>query len=172
MIRLTGGQARGRVLREAVPRGVRPTSSRVREALFSLVGQELSGLRFLDAFGGAGLVALEAWSRGATVTVVERSPRVARSLRSRATEVSATLDVRIGDVLQLASGLGGFDGVFADPPYADDPAPVLDTLGPLAREWLVYEGRWPQALPETAGELVLDRSRGYGERGLWVYRGR
>ncbi|MCE7957512.1 MAG: 16S rRNA (guanine(966)-N(2))-methyltransferase RsmD, partial [Acidobacteria bacterium ACB2] len=71
-LRITGGHLRGRVL-EGVPAGVRPTASRVREALFSMVGQDLRGWSVLDAFGGTGLLALEAVSRGAApVVVVER----------------------------------------------------------------------------------------------------
>ena len=63
MLRVTGGVLRGRVLPAPLPEGVRPTSARTREALFSIVGQDLEGLSFLDAFGGAGLIAIEAWSR-------------------------------------------------------------------------------------------------------------
>ncbi|MEQ1567285.1 MAG: RsmD family RNA methyltransferase, partial [Myxococcota bacterium] len=55
-IRLTGGVARGRGLVEGVGPGVRPAAARVREALFSMVGQDLEGARVLDAFGGTGLL--------------------------------------------------------------------------------------------------------------------
>ena len=59
MIRLTGGVAGGRPVPKAISAGIRPTSSRVREALFSILGQDLCGQRFLDAFGGAGLMGLD-----------------------------------------------------------------------------------------------------------------
>ena len=71
-MRITGGTLKGRVLPVPVSSGVRPTSSRVREALFSMVGNHLDGVTWLDAFGGAGLTALEASSRGAAVTVFEK----------------------------------------------------------------------------------------------------
>ena len=83
-IRITGGELRGRLI-QGVPEGVRPTAGRVREALFSMVGQALQGWSALDAFGGTGLLAFEAASRGAApVTVVELRRPVARQIVARA----------------------------------------------------------------------------------------
>ena len=65
MIRVTGGALRGRSLPARVPEGVRPTAGRVREAVFSMVGQDLRGWSVLDLFGGSGLIGIEAASRGA-----------------------------------------------------------------------------------------------------------
>jgi len=169
VIRLTGGQARGRVLREPVPRGVRPTSSRVREALFSMVGQDLRETTFLDAFGGAGVVGLEAWSRGARVVVVEQQPEVARAIVRRGEEVAAEWTVRTGDVLRLAPQLGVFEGVFVDPPYAVDPAEVLPSLAPLATGWLILEAHASREDVPAPPGMVLDRVRRYGKRALWVF---
>lgn len=169
MIRITGGHARGRVLKEPVGEGVRPTAAQVREALFSVLGHSLEGTRFLDGFGGAGAVALEAWSRGAVVTVVERDRRTAAAMRRRGAEVGATWTVREGDVLQLAPQLGRFDVVFLDPPYAEPPGPILDRLADLAADTLVYEAEVGTELPVEVGGLTLARHRAYGRRGLWVY---
>lgn len=170
MSRLTGGTARGRVLREPVPSGVRPTSARVREALFSIVGQDLSGRRVLDAFGGSGLVGLEAWSRGADVTVYEQSRRALAAIRRNGEAVGATWTVKQGDVLLAARALSPFDGVFADPPYGTSPEAVLGALGPLASDWLVLETDLRDDVPPQAGTLTLDRMREYGGTRLWVYR--
>ncbi len=170
MIRLTGGRARGRVLLEPVPVGVRPTSSRVREALFSMVGQHLEGQTFLDAFGGAGIVGLEAWSRGAEVLVVELKPRIARSIRARGQELDATWTVRVGDSYRLAQDLPVHDIVFADPPYNHDPVRPLEALALVAGEWLVLEARVGPELPLEIGGLQLERVKEYGQRGLWLYR--
>ena len=72
--RVTGGRLTGRRLTGGVPRGVRPTASRVREALGSILRNELEGARVLDAFAGAGTLTCEAISRGAAqVVAVERS---------------------------------------------------------------------------------------------------
>lgn len=176
-MRITGGRAKGRVLRGAVPDGVRPTSARVREALFSMIGQDLDDLTVLDAFGGSGCLGLEAWSRGASVTAVERRPRVARLLRRAGASIGADAGagwrVEVGDVLARAPDLGPFDGVLADPPYADAPEPVLGALGPTARRWLVYEARRGVALPPRwtvpGGVLRLRRERAFGDTVLWIY---
>lgn len=170
-LRITGGQARGRVVRQPVLEGVRPTSSRVREALFSMVGQDLTGLRVLDAFGGSGLLALEAWSRGADVVVVERRPQVAKAIRETAAGLGARLDVRVGDVMVVAPALGTFDGMLCDPPYAQDAAEVLTRLAPQVSGWLVYESDAGASLPELAPPLTLDRVRRFGGTALWVYLG-
>ena len=118
-MKITGGTLRGRVVPGSVPKGVRPTSSRVREAMFSMVGQELQGITVLDGFAGSGLLTFEAASRGATVTTVERNRRVARQLRERAADLGVTLDLRVGDARDTLSS-GGWDIVILDPPYADD----------------------------------------------------
>lgn len=170
-LRITGGAARGRILRTPVGPGVRPTTERVREALFSVLGQDLSGERVLDAFGGAGLVGLEAWSRGAEVVVCERDRRTASALTRRGAEVGAVWKVVVGDVLRKGPTLGHFDGVFVDPPYADVDAytRAADVLGPLAGDWYVAEAPEGLDLPDRVGELQLDRTRVYGASCLWIY---
>lgn len=173
MARLTGGHARGRVLREPVAEGVRPTSDRVREALFSIIGQDLTNLRVLDAYGGTGLLALEAWSRGAQVVVIEKDRRAMQGIERRFAEVGAALpdaERILGDVLKVAPTLGPIDGILVDPPYADDVGPILATLAPLAREWLVLEADEATQAPDAIGDLALDRVRKYGRTALWVYR--
>ncbi len=167
--RLTGGSARGRPLPVAVPASARPTSSRVREALFSLVGQHLEGTRVLDAFGGSGLLAFEAWSRGAEVVVVERDRAAADVIRANAEALRAEIGLVRGDVLAVAPELGRFDLVLVDPPYAEPPRPILERLAPLVVDRLVLEHDAAVEPPEVAG-LVLDRRRGYGGTALAVYR--
>jgi len=172
-VRITGGRARGRVLPGKVRDGVRPTSARVREALFSVIGQDLTGERVLDAFAGSGLLGFEAWSRGATVVAVERQRATAEALRQAAQTLCAVgegWELAVGDVSRRAGTLGPFDGVLCDPPYADDPETWLPVLGPLAGRWLVYEAPSQVVLPPTVGELVLDRPRPFGNTTLWVYR--
>ncbi len=129
-----------------------------------MVGQDLSDQRVLDAFGGSGLLGLEAWSRGAEVTVVERRSRVARQIRTTAELLGAPLEVRVGDVLQLE--LGCFDGVLADPPYAMDPALILPRL--RTRGWLVYEASRSATLPADLGGLILVRERIFGDTKVWI----
>jgi 16S rRNA (guanine(966)-N(2))-methyltransferase RsmD len=167
--RITGGVARGRVLREPVPDAVRPTSERVREALFSILGQELSGTTFLDAFGGTGVVGLEAWSRGARATVLEREPRVARGIERRVAALAADVEVRIGDALRIAAGGGTWDVVFADPPWDTDFDAVVAALAPVAQRSLIVEADVRSRVPMPAG-FDLDRERTYGRTAMWVFR--
>lgn len=170
-LRITGGEARGRIVRQPVLEGVRPTSSRVREALFSMVGQDLTGLTVLDAFGGSGLLGLEAWSRGADVVIVERRPHVAKAIRETAADLGARVEVKVGDVLALGATLGRYDILLCDPPYAQDAGEVLARLGPLVRSQLVYESDAKASLPQLAAPLALDRVRRFGGTALWVYLG-
>lgn len=171
MARVTGGEFRGRVLTEPVADGVRPTSDRAREALFSIIGQDLSGMRLLDAFGGTGLLAIEARSRGADVVVVERSRLALKGIRARLAELGISdVVVREGDVIALAPSIGRFDGVLVDPPWDFDPEPILGALGTLASSFLVLEADADRVCPDRAGPLALERTRQYGRTKLWIYR--
>ncbi|MEZ4323181.1 MAG: RsmD family RNA methyltransferase [Myxococcota bacterium] len=161
-LRITGGSARGRVLRGDVPSGIRPTGSRVREALFSVVGQDLEGVRFLDAFAGSGIMALEAWSRGAEVVAVEKNPRSAGRIKGLCAELGAVVEVRVGDVTRVADGLGTFGVVYADPPFALDPAPLLEALAPCVEGVLFLEADRKTAVPETVAHLRRSRVREFG----------
>ncbi|WP_203335277.1 16S rRNA (guanine(966)-N(2))-methyltransferase RsmD [Nocardioides limicola] len=180
MTRIIAGVAGGRRLQ--TPRGLdtRPTSDRVREALFSALEawSGLAGVRFLDLYAGTGAVGLEAWSRGASwVTLVESDRRTAALITANARSIGCDLArVVAGPVAAtLARGADhGYDIVFADPPYPlpdDDVAGDLAALvsgGWLAEDALVVversgrsrEPRWP------AG-LTAQRRRRYGETTLW-----
>ena len=168
-LRITGGQARGRPLPGSVGVGVRPTSSRVREALFSMVGQDLTGMRVLDAYGGSGVLALEAWSRGGDVVVFERSPRTVRAIELVVASFKASIVVRQGEVERANGSMEAFDLVMADPPYARDPLEVVGRLGGLVGHCLVLETSPGHALPDVIGGLHLDRHRTYGHCDLWLF---
>lgn len=169
-LRITGGRARGRHLVESVGADVRPTSSRVREALFSLVGHDLSGTCVLDAYGGSGLLGLEAWSRGAEVTIVESEPSTVEKIRANAADLGASVEIRTGRVELLAPTLGRFDGVLADPPYRFDPIPVVGALTAVCDGWLVLETDERTDAPDPPPGWALDRRRTYGGSALVVYR--
>ena len=166
-MRITGGTARGRALRGRLPEGVRPTSARVREALFSMLGQDLSNLSFLDAYGGSGLIGLEAWSRGAQVVVYERNRETARWIERQGAAMGATWTVRVANVLRAADH---FDIVYADPPYSSDPEPVLAHLSTLTRRDLVIETARSARLPEATALVKLVTERRYGATRVWRYR--
>jgi 16S rRNA (guanine966-N2)-methyltransferase len=168
-LRITGGAARGRVLRLPVREGVRPTAGRVREAWFSMMGQDLAGIRFLDAFAGSGLMSLEAWSRGARCVAVERDPATYRDLQERIRSLDADIELVRGDALRSVAGLGPFDLVYADPPYAMDPGPVLEALAPTAIGRLTLEAGDGVEVPERAGDLARVRVASYGSCVLHLF---
>lgn len=167
-MRLTGGALRGRILPGRVPSGVRPTSARVREALFSMVGQDLDGWTALDAFGGSGLLGLEAYSRGAKVLIVEKRRSVAQQIQRAAVDLGADVTVRNDDA-RVVFGEGVWDLVLLDPPYAQSPLAWLTLAAPAVGTLLVIEHDAKNTLPTTVGGLSLDRSRRYGDTTLSLF---
>ena len=177
MTRIISGRAGGRRL--STPRGqnTRPTSDRVREALFSslesLTGS-LNELRVLDLYAGSGALGLEAWSRGAgSVTLVEHDRRTAAMIRANAVSVGFTgAKVVTGSVISVLRQAppAPYDLVLADPPYPHSDADVDEMLHALvAHEWLapsavvVVERSSRSRAPRFPEPLVLDRSKAYGE---------
>jgi 16S rRNA (guanine(966)-N(2))-methyltransferase RsmD len=142
-IRIIGGLWKRTPLPVADRPGLRPTPSRVRETLFNWLGQDLTGLRCVDAFAGTGALGLEAASRGATeVVLVEQDSALLANLSRITTQLKATgVRVERGDgVAALRQRAGqGFDVVFLDPPFAENEALVLSALA-AARQAIGAEG--------------------------------
>jgi 16S rRNA (guanine(966)-N(2))-methyltransferase RsmD len=116
-----GGRLGGRRLKAPRGRDTRPTSDRVREALFSMLGP-LDGARVLDLFAGSGALGIEALSRGAAAaTFVDSAPAALRALRANLDSLGAEAVVRRGDALRFASSAAAagdqYDLIFLDPPY-------------------------------------------------------
>jgi 16S rRNA (guanine966-N2)-methyltransferase len=160
------GEFGGRRLAMPPGRGTRPTADRVREALFSMLG-DVSGLRVLDLFAGSGALGIEALSRGAAAaTFVESDSRAAATIRSNLDSLGAEGEVSRRDALAfLGSAKGYFDLVLADPPY--DSAPLLagqlaerlpGVLSEKARIVTESDKRHPLELP-----FPLLRERAYGD---------
>ena len=184
MTRIIAGAAGGRQVH--TPRGTatRPTSERVREALFSALAAELGtlhGVHFLDLFAGSGAVGLEALSRGAGAAVlVERDARTAALIRRSAGELGLDgATVITGSVLHhLRTGVPRrFDIAFCDPPYAEPPSALAEAVRLLLdRSWLapgavvVLERSRRDPAPEWPAGLRELRSRRYGDTVLWYGR--
>ena len=181
-LRIIGGSLRGRSL-GSVPDGVRPTSDRVRESLFAVLG-DLTGRHVLDLFAGTGALGLEAYSRGAErVVFVERSSRVARALRKRLAALSlddeSGIELVNGEATRVLRRLEsraerGFDLVFLDPPYADlalrDATLEVLLASPLLDmdSTVVVEGLKRHALPPLSRARIADERR-YGDTVLtWL----
>ncbi len=129
-MRISGGESKGRRIappprsRSAGHSGVRPTSDKVREALFSILGERVKDAVFLELYAGTGAVGIEAVSRGAKRAVfVDNSPRSVRLIRENLERLSCRdrSAVAAKDALvflrKTARELGPYDIVFADPPY-------------------------------------------------------
>ncbi len=183
MTRIIGGAAGGRRLRTPPGDATRPTSDRVREALFSALEAQfgtLRGLRFLDLYAGSGAVALEAASRGAVgVTAVESDRRTARLVAANAAGVGLDVDVRAQPVAGVlaATPQAPFDVVYLDPPYPMPAEEVVATLVALvAHDWVedggavVVERSARSVEPRWPDGLVLSRQKRYGETVLWYLR--
>jgi len=134
-----------------------------------MIGQDLSGSTVLDAFGGTGLLAAEAWSRGADVTVVERNRRQAQTIRDTAKRLGAQWTVACGDSVAMAAALGMFDFVLADPPYALVTESLVANLSTCVGGTLVLEADGRVALPDVVGDLSRLRRKRYGNTSIHVY---
>jgi len=180
------GEAGGRRLAVPDGRDTRPTSDRAREGLFativSMVGS-LTGTRVLDLYAGSGAVGLEALSRGAEhVLLVESGSRAGRVIRANIEAIGLAGAVMVTDRVErvlargpdLSANSGGYDIVFADPPYAlagEEVSAMLTALadrGWLAPRALVIVERATRSGPVNwpAG-FTADRARRYGEATFW-----
>ena len=155
-MRIVGGQARGRTLHAPPGNITRPTSDRVREALFSVVESRLgnlAGTSVLDLFAGSGALGIEAISRGAAhVVFVDRSPACQKIIQSNTSSLGFERHCTIlkRDVVSALPWMERqklmFDLVLADPPYAEDPKALLLAL---SQRMVLKQG----------GLLVLEHSR-------------
>ncbi|MEU6150567.1 16S rRNA (guanine(966)-N(2))-methyltransferase RsmD [Actinosynnema sp. NPDC047251] len=185
MTRIVAGVAGGRRL-QVPPRGTRPTSDRVREALFSSLEAliDLDGARVLDLYAGSGALGFEALSRGAVSAVfVESDKRAADVLRANARALGlpgATVVNRSAESAVADPADQPCDVVFADPPYAVTDEQLGLVLDGLVRHGWFADGalaiveraaRSPE--PIWPGALESLRSKRYGDTALyWAeYRG-
>lgn len=175
-LRIIAGTLRGRRLRAPDGPATRPTSDRVREALFDLIGPVPEGCRVLDLYAGSGALGMEAMSRGAGRTVfVERDPRARRVIQENLAALGLAERARVegGDAASAAAFAGGpFDLVLADPPYGEaDPGALLArAAAALAPEGiLAVEQAAGGRLPEPPETLALWKDRRYGSTRLTLY---
>ena len=177
MTRIIAGAWGGRRLATPSGSGTRPTSDRVREALFSSLESELGGfegVRVLDLYAGSGALGLEAASRGAShVDLVESAKGAAAVIVRNIADLGAK-DARLHRMPVerfLATTHLPYDLVLVDPPYADDLTSVLTSVldllavdGLVVAEWSSRDDfRWPEGLTGV-------RDKAYGETRLYYGR--
>lgn len=183
MTRIIAGFA-GSLKLAVPPSGTRPTSDRVREAIFSSLEARdaIRGARVVDLYAGSGALGLEAASRGAgTVALVERASgaarvckeNVARVIRNAPADARPHITVAVQSVgAFLESGLDEWDLAFIDPPYDIDRTELSKILAALSKRLapgaiVVLEQATKSGEPAWPAALALERSRTYGDTTLW-----
>jgi 16S rRNA (guanine966-N2)-methyltransferase len=164
-MRVIGGRSRGRRLPAKLPASVRPTSDRVREAIFDILGSRggVDGLTVVDLFCGSGALGVEALSRGAaSSTFVDLDPDALAAVRQNLEAVG--LDGEPATLVRAAlpgwlegAAAGPFDLALCDPPYKFEEWPAL--LAALRADTVVMESSEPIVVPEA---WVIARERRYG----------
>lgn len=187
-MRIIAGKYRSRVLKSSRGMKLRPTSDRLRETLFNILGPQTAGARFVDLYAGTGAVGIEALSRGAAHAVfVEKHAPAAALIRQNLDALGVTTGATVLAVDALrgiemiaarhaADPAWAADIVFLDPPWAEEAeyARVLAFLGaasflaPDAR--VVVEHRNKLALPERFGKLRRTRLLEQGDAALSFYQ--
>jgi 16S rRNA (guanine966-N2)-methyltransferase len=175
-MRVVAGRYRGRQL--AAPRGqsTRPTSDRVREALFSILADHVIDARVLDLFAGSGALAIEALSRGASeATLVDSAPGAIAAVRRNLEALGIEAQVHRQDALAFlraaSTASRQYDRVFLDPPYrhasrlgSQLSEALKPVLAPDSRVVTESDRRAPLEL-----DLPLLDTRGYGDTMLQIY---
>ena len=181
-MRIISGSARGVRLASFEGNQIRPTSDRVREALFSMLLSRMgtfTGRRVLDLYAGSGALSLEALSRGAThstlidqgrqaVTLIEKNARACR-LKDKITLISG----QVLEKLPQTQSSAPFDLIFLDPPYDKGLlTPTLEMISDLClldQDGIVcVEASTKENLPERIGQLRLNVQRRYGATQIFL----
>ena len=178
MPRVVTVRFRGAILQAPEGDKTRPTTDKVKEALFSIIQADVPGSKFLDLFAGSGQIGIEALSRGAEhVTLVERSGQaaaiIAKNIAKIRMENSDELRFHKKSVAQALELLGQagekFDIIFMDPPYKDVPVRLEEATKLIAEFNMLAEGGMlivehdkDCEMPEKINGLELVRSCSYG----------
>jgi 16S rRNA (guanine966-N2)-methyltransferase len=180
IMRIIAGQFKSRRLKGTPPPGIRPTSDKLRETIFNVLGPRVEGATFLDGCAGMGAVGIEAISRGAAeVYFVDQSRKATRIIRENleALEIKdgfKLLEMDLSKALDTISKQ--FDVAFIDPPYDREDLYVatlerFETRDLLSPEGvLIMEHSKRATLPESVGRLHKVRSLVQGDAALAFYR--
>lgn len=176
-MRVITGEARGRKLITLEGEDVRPTTDKVKEAVFSAIQFDIQGRKFLDLFAGSGQLGIEALSRGAESAVFVDSSRKAVDIIRKNLANTGFYDraeVLHTDGLSYLSMTGEqFDIVYLDPPYSTG---VLQEVLPKVVEkvkktgMIIVENPEKEEIFEKYGEFMLDRQKHYGKIKITMYR--
>ena len=176
-MRVITGEARGRRLETLEGENVRPTTDKVKEAIFSAIQFDIQGRTFLDLFAGCGQMGIEALSRGATKAIfVDKSRKAVDIVRKNLNTVNFYDRAKVihsDSVSYLSMMDEPFDIVFLDPPYNKG---ILQEVLPLVAEKvkktgvIVAESAENDAILQNYGDFMLDRERLYGKIKVSIYK--
>ena len=183
-MRIVAGTLRSRQLKSLKGLALRPTSDRLRETLFNILGARVEGSRFLDLFAGSGAIGIEAISRGAVSAVfVENHSAAVRLIRANLASLRIESGARVV-LAEVAAAIRtleklpdtAFDFIFLDPPYAEEKQ-YEGTLRALEKSLLagestivIAEHRKTFELPAALGRLERVRILRQGDAALSFYR--
>lgn len=178
-MRIITGTARGRCLKELTGTDTRPTTARVKEAMFNIVQFDIAGRKILDLFGGTGQLGIECLSRGAASAVfVDMRKDAAALIRENLalTGFEGQGKVVQGDYLSYLTSCGEqFDLVFLDPPYGsgllEKALEAVSRIDILSEHGIIIcECAATQVLPPLEAPYALHREYRYGKIKLTTYR--
>ncbi len=171
-----------------MPVTIRPTQNIVRKAVFDFLGQDMTGLTFLDLFSGSGAMGLEAISRGAQKAVfVEKDHLCAKVIEENITLLKIgpyenyqyPYEViqadSFGTIREMERQKRQFDIIYIDPPYEKElgkkALKLLDTYGIVhPNSWVMIEHQKREILPESVGRFSLFREKKYGNKIISIYK--
>jgi len=183
MVRIAAGQFKGVTL--SVPRHIRATEDKVRQALFNILGPFVEGSRVIDGFAGSGALGIEALSRGAAfVAFIESDPEAIICIRDNLARLEPELPDDAWRVLQLeverslrqlAASDPLFHLILLDPPYGGDEAKnglnaIVDCAILAPAGLVVIEHDQRTILPMAVGPLIQWKQHRYGDTVLSLYR--
>ena len=179
-MRIIAGSLKGRRLPSPKWDGLRPTSDRLRETLFNVLGPSVQGARVLDAYAGTGAVGIEALSRGAShVTFVESDRRAVDLITgnlahcgvSEGYAIIRASASRAVQTFRSSPSFVPFDIILLDPPYDHPAADALAGVDALVAPdgLVVIEHARRAPVPDSAGRLVLTRDLVSGDSALAFY---
>ncbi len=181
-MRVVGGMAKGIILKAGKGEKIRPTSDKVREALFNILARDITGAFFLDCYAGSGAVGIEALSRGAERVIFVESDKKAVALikgnlerchlEDKAVIIQRIFEKSSNKIKELQDS---FDFIFADPPYQrTDYDKLIKQAGKQnllkSRGWLIIEHMKKDSLPEVIDELSKVKVKYYGQTALSFYQ--
>lgn len=177
-MRVITGSARGAKLKTLEGLATRPTSDRVKEAVFNIIQFEVEGRRVLDLFAGSGQLAIEALSRGASYAVlVDQSADAVKVIKDnlKKTKFDQQASVFQADYLRyLSATREKFDIIFLDPPYAEkfleNALRKISEIDILSEGGIIVcERPREKVLPATVGDLICSKDYNYGKTAVNLY---